>query len=68
MPPTNPTTAWRYANSLIKGGLDAFLAAQRAAGASYYDIALELYLTTGREIKVTPETVRTWTQTSEDAA
>lgn len=68
MPPTPPTPTWRYANALVNGGIDAFITDLRKAGASFYDIALELYLATGREIKVTPETVRSWSQKTEDAA
>lgn len=67
MPPTNPTPTWRLADKLVKGGMDAFITERRTAGLSWYDIALDLYLTTKGEIKVTPVSIRNWT-TAEDAA
>lgn len=67
MPPTKPTTAWRYANSLLKGGLDDLIVAGRAAEKSWYEIALEIHTKTKGEVTVTPETVRRWLP-AEDAA
>lgn len=65
MPPT-PTR--RLADRLIKGGVDAFIAAQRAENKSWRLIARALFDTTKGEIDVTPETVRKWCTVTEDAA
>lgn len=55
-----PTPTRELADSKVKGGVDAFIAVRRGRRMSWYDIALDLHLTTKGRVKVTPETLRTW--------
>lgn len=59
--------ARHLADKHIPGGVDAFIAGQRAKGESWFDISLAIYDATNKLVKVTPESVRNWTLKGEAA-
>jgi hypothetical protein len=61
------TLARHLAETHLPGGVDAFIAGQRAKGDSWFEVSLAIYDATNRLVRVTPETVRNWTLKGEVA-
>lgn len=54
------TVTRRYADLLLDGGFDAFVASRRAKGRAWRLISRDLWEETNGELDVTYETLRAW--------
>jgi hypothetical protein len=65
-----PTPTRLLADHLIPGGVDQFIATRRQGDKpmSWRKISLDLMAHTAGQVNVTPETIRLWSQSTEDAA
>ena len=60
-----PTPSRRLADTLIEGGLAAFVAKRRGDGASWRRIAADLRDATDGQVDLTDETLRGWFQSDD---